>query len=187
MTAEEVADRLEITEVLARYCHAVDNGDLEMALGVYWPDATDHHGDHWDGNGQEYMRNLIGRFAATCPPGSGRRACVHQLGGVLIAPGGPDGARVQCSFTAFVPREEDGAERLALLVGRFLDRFQRRDGEWRILERTVVNDFSRADLGGPIYGPGSWQAGGYPAGGFGAANPGVGFLASAFAERAGKR
>lgn len=169
--------RLAIEDLLTRYCHAVDHGDLEMALSVYWPDATDRHGGHWDGNGQEYMRDLIGRFEVAFPPGSGGRACVHQLTNILVVRTGTAEARVQSSFTAYVPHERDGSARLAMLVGRFLDRVERRASEWRIRERTVVNDFSRDDLGGDIYAAGSWQGGGYLAGAFGPTDPGVAFLA----------
>jgi 3-phenylpropionate/cinnamic acid dioxygenase small subunit len=177
MIAEEIEMRLAIEDLLTRYCHAVDNGDLEMALGVYWPDGTDRHGDHWNGSGQEYMRDLIGRFGAALPPGSGRRACVHQLTNVLVIRVGADEARVQSSFTAYVPHDREGTPRLAMIIGRFLDRVERRGYEWRIRERTVLNDFSVDDIGGEIYAPGSWQSGGYPAGAFGAADPGVAFLA----------
>ena len=30
-----------------------------------------------------------------------------------------------------------------LFAGRYVDRFERRDGEWRIARRTVVHDWSR--------------------------------------------
>jgi hypothetical protein len=179
MTARDIELRFAIHDLLARYCHGVDHGDLEMAVGVYWPEATDHHGDHWDGNGQEYVRDLIGRFAVAFPPGSGKRACVHQVTNLLVERSGADEARAQSSFTVYVPHEREGSPRLAMLIGRFLDRVERRGDEWRIIERVVVNDFSRDDIPGEIYAPGSWQEGGYAAGGVGSGDPGVGFLAGA--------
>jgi hypothetical protein len=176
MNADDVAMHLEISQVLARYCHAVDHGDLELALGAYWPDAVDHHGGHWDGNAHDYMRDLLGRFAATRSEAQ-PTGCMHHLSTTLITRLGADDARVQTYFTALVPYEADGGPRLGLLAGRYLDHFQRRGSEWRILERTVVNDYSRAHLEGEISPTGSWERGGYPGGAYGEADPGVAFLA----------
>jgi hypothetical protein len=179
MTTDDVAMHLEIGQVLARYCHAVDHGDLERAISVYWPEAVDHHGAHWDGNGQEYMRDMITRFADMTGGAPGATGCMHHITTTLIDRIGPDDARVQTYFSAYVPHTVEGAARLALILGRYLDHFQRRAGEWRIIERTVVNDFTRDNVGEGVYAAGSWQAGGYPAGGFGASDPGVAFLAGA--------
>jgi hypothetical protein len=176
MNTDDVAMHLEIGQVLARYCHAVDHGDLDMALSVYWPDANDHHGNHWDGNGQDYMRDMIARFAATTDAQPGRTGCVHHVTTTLISRTGPHDALVQAYFSAYVPH---GADRLALILGRYLDHFQQRDREWRILDRTVINDFTRDNVGDGIFAAGSWQAGGYPAGAFGSADPGVAFLPAA--------
>jgi hypothetical protein len=39
-------------------------------------------------------------------------------------------------------------EHIAFVGGRYLDRFECRDGEWRIADRKVVLDWTRADVGG---------------------------------------
>jgi hypothetical protein len=176
MTTDDIAMHLEIGRVLARYCHAVDHGDLEMAINVYWPEAVDHHGGHWNGNGQEYMRQMIGSFAASTRGQPGRTGCMHHITTTLIDRIGPHDARVQAYFSAYVPHRADEQDRLALILGRYLDHFQQRDDEWRILERTVVNDFTRDNVGDGIYPVGSWQAGGYQPGAFGSTDPGVVFL-----------
>jgi hypothetical protein len=179
MNIDDVAMHLSIGQVLARYCHAVDHGDLDLALSVYWPDAVDHHGGHWDGNGQDYMRDMIRRFAEMTDAHPGRTGCMHHITTTLITRTGRHDARVQAYFSAYVPHGGDGEDRLALILGRYLDHFQQRDGEWRILDRTVVNDFTRDNVGDGIYAIGSWQAGGYQAGAFGSADPGVAFLPAA--------
>ena len=49
---------------------------------------------------------------------------------------------------AFHPVPRDGGEVHALAGGRYLDRFERRDGAWKIADRRVVMDLSRASLPG---------------------------------------
>ncbi len=44
----------------------------------------------------------------------------------------------------------DGAEKLRLTGGRYVDRLERRDGEWRIAERVVVLEWYGAMPGGGI-------------------------------------
>ena len=44
MDVEELIARQEITDVLHRYCRAVDRRDPDLLRSVYHPDATDDHG-----------------------------------------------------------------------------------------------------------------------------------------------
>ena len=72
---------------------------------------------------------------------TGRR--VHTIGNVLIDLRG-DVAAVESQFLAFqLERDAAGAPRETLLCGRYVDRFERRGGEWRVAERTVVYDWIR--------------------------------------------
>lgn len=40
MTLQEISDKLEINELLARYCHALDQKDWGAFQAVFLPDAT---------------------------------------------------------------------------------------------------------------------------------------------------
>jgi hypothetical protein len=73
---------------------------------------------------------------------------VHQIANVLIELHG-EAAAVESSFLAL--QTNAAAPTLeTFLCGRYLDRFERRDGQWRIAERTVVYDWieerTRAEL-----------------------------------------
>ena len=77
----------------------------------------------------------------------GRR--VHQISNVVIELHGA-AAAVESSFLAL----QSGAaqpQQETFLCGRYVDRFERRGGEWRISERTVVYDWieerARPELG----------------------------------------
>lgn len=164
-------------DLFGRYAHATDHGDLDMALDVFWPDATDHHGDLWDGNAHDYMRDMNTRLVDARAAGVTGPGFQHHVTTIVVNRVGPDDARVQAAFLAYVPHVHEGQQRVGLVVGRFLDHLQRRDGSWKILAREIVNDFTDGNVAATRLGSGSWQEGGYPAGGFGDSDPGVAFLA----------
>jgi 3-phenylpropionate/cinnamic acid dioxygenase small subunit len=136
----EVVARMEIQDVLWRYARGVDRVDLDVLVSVYHPEATDAH-TSFSGNGREYARRLVERLQGEGFIGS------HHITNMVLELDGPDDARVESYFLAFHPHGDEGAE-MGVASGRYLDHFQRRDGEWRILARQVVMDWTRADLRG---------------------------------------
>jgi hypothetical protein len=170
---DDLMMHIEIRQALARYCQWVDHGDLAMAQSAYWPEATDHHGAMWSGNGQEYVKHLIERDLDRRAQGFPAPGGMHNLTTTLIQRIDQDHAAVQSYFIVFQPHNSQGEYQVALVVGRYLDQFERRDGEWRILAREVVNDYSRVDVPGPVWPSASWQQGGFIAGSFGPDDPGV--------------
>ena len=133
-------DKDAIRDCLYRYCRGIDRADEELLRCVYWPDAHDSHGAYV-GTASGFVAQAVPRLR------SGGRG-VHQIGNILIELHG-DVAAVESSFlalqtNAYAPTLE------TFLCGRYLDRFERREGQWRIAERTVVYDWieerSRAEL-----------------------------------------
>lgn len=135
-----LADRVEITEVLARYCRGVDRCDLETLTAVYHPDAIDDHGT-FTGNADEFARWAT-RGAATS-----WQASHHTVHNVVIDWIDADTAAVECSVLGINQRRpappearNPGVERVELFAGRYLDRFERREGVWRIAHRRAIRD-----------------------------------------------
>lgn len=136
---DELASRIEIEHVLVRYCRGVDRGDAQILASVYHPDAIDEHGP-FRGLGTE-LAKLLG-FTDDEPTAGGH----HHLHNVYIEFDGGDDARVESYVMAYHPRRhEAGHDELLVFAGRYLDRFQRRDGEWKIANRRVVSDWHRVD------------------------------------------
>ena len=69
---------------------------------------------------------------------------MHHLGNMLIDLAG-DVANVETYFLAIQRRELDGKTWTRTRAGRYLDRFEKRAGTWRVLHRRVVDDWSRLD------------------------------------------
>lgn len=155
----EMLDRVEIQEVLCRCARAVDRSDWISLRECYHPDATDDHGGY-NGGIDGLIAWLEDRFAKA---DNG----MHFLGNCLIEFGGSDLALVETYFVSQrlrPPAVEDGQSveaRDAICRqawGRYVDRLERRDGEWRIAHRTVVLDASYTFVArdGVRSGPSTW-------------------------------
>jgi hypothetical protein len=130
-------DREAIRTVLYRYCRAVDRADIELLESVYHPDAWEHHGNVI-GDAAEFRRHAVTRVVAP----DAYRVIRHSLGSINIELDG-DVAHVESYFdAACLPEGHDGPHEVVRLhYGRYVDRFERRDGDWRIARRVVVQDF----------------------------------------------
>jgi hypothetical protein len=160
MTLEEVAAHLEIQQVLYRYCRGVDRGDAALIAGVYHPDATDDHGS-WVGPGRAFGEYLVPVMDQAAFVGQ------HHITNALIEVEG-QAARVESYFVAFHPGTgQADSPRHIMVCGRYVDRFERRDGAWKIADRRVVIDVSRVLSDGA-----DWVGGAaFPAGGRRGADP----------------
>lgn len=134
----ELVDRTAISDVLHRYCRAIDRCDAELLRSCYHPDAVDHHGPI-RGRRDEFVDRAISEL--TLRAASHGQLTTHVLGNVIIDLDG-DAAAVESYFQAAHVEDRDEGFRVFEFHGRYLDRFERRDGEWRIARRTVVHDWS---------------------------------------------
>jgi hypothetical protein len=166
---ERIADRMQIQDTMYRWCRAVDRLDLESARAVFHPDARDNHGIF---NGDvPGLIAWIGERHKAIP------FSMHAVSNMLIEFAGKDLALVETYIrtTQRYPAEAKAA--LGQLSGgklgpegtamdlftcsRYVDRFERRNGEWRIARRTVVADWKQivpvsADAPQPLPG---WETG----------------------------
>ncbi|MFO1189560.1 MAG: nuclear transport factor 2 family protein [Alphaproteobacteria bacterium] len=134
-------DEQQIRDALCRYARGVDRGDWDLVRTAYHPDAFDEHGDY-KGDIDGFIAWLDQRFA-------GLDNSMHFLGQTLIEFAGPDVALVETYFVSrrlnpAKPGDAAGAgagagDALAREAwGRYVDRFERRGGAWKVAHRTVV-------------------------------------------------
>ncbi len=143
MTLDEVAAHLEIRQALARYCRGLDRGDREMICSAYHPGALDRDRlDNPDGPVEAFAPSVVAKLDRP------RRVPQHHITNVLVDLDG-EVARVESYFLLLRPQTNaaTGDDELVPAGGRYLDRFERRDGQWRIAERRVVLDWSQRPLG----------------------------------------
>jgi SnoaL-like domain len=138
-----IEDREAIREVIAAYAHAVDRRRWTMMERLFHPDAIFGFGSiegDWRGF-VEQAKAIIDPCIAT----------QHQLGQTLIAFDGPDAADTETYMTAMhiIPPgypatsafPDKGENYSAVIAGRYVDRFERRGGEWRIARRQGLYDW----------------------------------------------
>ena len=132
----ELADREAIRDCLLRYCRGIDRCDEAALRSAYWPDATDRHGPY-QGTASGFIDWAVDRLSQ-----GGRN--VHMIGNIAIELRG-DVAAVESYFHALQAERAPGAQaRDLLLCGRYIDRFERRHGEWRVAARVVTYDWMQS-------------------------------------------
>lgn len=132
---QELLDREAIRDCIYRCCRGIDRID-EMALrSAYWPDAVCRHGAQRS-TGAEFVDAALVALRA-----GGRTS--HMIGNILIELRAETAAVESYFRTILGGRDAQGMPQETLLAGRYVDRFERRDAEWRIAARTVVYDWIR--------------------------------------------
>jgi len=135
---QRLLDEAAIKKVHLRYCRAIDRRDFDLLRGCYHPDAVDDHGDFVGG---------IDAFIEFCRAGTLNFASTsHHTTNMLVEVEG-DSARTEFYGRAYhrVAAGADGVEKDLAVNTRWVDRFEKRRGEWRIAHRTVVVDNDRVD------------------------------------------
>lgn len=133
----ELDARRQIVDVLARVSRGVDRLDRELILSGYHPDAIDSHG-MFVGSREAFADWVIERHSGFITQ------CMHFLGQLNMVLDG-DKASVESNVVVFYRHLRDGVEHDMLSPGRYLDRFECRDGEWKIVERLAMHEKDRLD------------------------------------------
>ena len=143
----QLIDERAILRRLTDYCRGVDRCDAALVASVYHPDGTDDHGS-FKGLGVDFAVYVTTRLAERY------EATMHTIANVIIDFNSPDSADVECHVCARQRRIDGDQTVLETFGGRYLDRFERRDGEWRIAHRTVVHEWDKVETVELAFPPG---------------------------------
>lgn len=144
---DELADREAIRDCIYLAARGLDRCDPDLLRAAYWPDADidlELFGGNLDQFVEKSMRSLAGNY----------ESAMHSVSNILIRLDGSRAA-VESHVYGYHCYIGDGDRRDAIITGRYLDRFERRQGEWRIAARTVIVDWFRIypDSADPREGP----------------------------------
>lgn len=169
-----LAARAAIADVINRYCHVIDRRRWAEMAGCFHADATYQFGAIKGG-----WQDFVGAAKMVIEP---LLMSQHILGNMLVRIDG-DRADAETYFTAYHRVAADapadaafpgtGAAREVVIAGRYVDRFECRGGDWRIVHRTGLSDWRRDTLAsesGLYDQPVEWR------GRFGADDPGSAVL-----------
>ena len=146
-----LSDRCEIQDLLARYARGVDRRDWDLVRSIFHADAHDDHG--------EYKGGVDGFIDWVSQRHARIEQSMHFLGNCLIEFAGDDVALVETYFIAMQRLDADAGTARTLLaqggvdtgdaavdvdiLGRYIDRVERRESTWRIARRIVAFDSIR--------------------------------------------
>jgi len=129
----ELTARARIHDAIVRNARGVDRLDRALILSTFHPDAIDDHGA-FKGSPEAFADWVIARNAGVVHSSN------HVLANQTIVLDG-ETARVETYFTSYQLFDRDGGQHRSISCGRYLDRFEARDGDWRIADRLTVVDW----------------------------------------------
>ena len=142
----DAADKIEIMDLSANYMRGLDRLDGELERSVFWDDAFCSYGIYEGGPDGfvEYCQKALVSHASNH----------HFIGQVNIELDG-DEAFGEVYYQAFHRvRNADDEDRDLFISGRYVDRYERREGTWRIAYRSELVDWVREEAAAD-----SWFAG----------------------------
>ncbi len=132
---QELLDKQAIAEVIARYSRTLDWLDEAGQASCYWPDAAIDYG-FFKGTAAEFVPMVM-----EIEKRSTRRT--HMLSGLIVKLHSATTASGECyGLFAGATEQDDGSLGGRMIGGRYLDEFEKRDGEWRISSRLYLLDWT---------------------------------------------
>jgi ketosteroid isomerase-like protein len=123
---QELLDRQAIRDVVYRYARAIDRHDTELLESCYHPDALDDHGS--------FVGGARGLAESTHILHEGYLRTQHHITNHFVELDG-DTAHAE-TYYLVVLRSNSGLT--DFVSGRYVDRLERRRGEWRISARVTM-------------------------------------------------
>jgi hypothetical protein len=134
VSSSALTDRAQITDLIYRYCRAVDRLDIPLGHSIWHEDSwADYGPEVYQGPGKGVIDQICAQHLHTLHHS-------HQVSNILIELSG-DTAGSESYVTATL-RIKRGEQLLQIGVwGRYIDRWSRRGGQWGLDRRVSIRDF----------------------------------------------
>lgn len=133
---DEVHSRLAIQELSARYMRGLDRLDKNLLQSVFHEDASTDYG-FYKGPAADFVdfaHEALTEHASNH----------HMIGQILIGFEDVNTAYGEIYFQAYHRLMMNDQDTELFVSGRYSDRYERRDGIWKIAHRAEVNDWTRS-------------------------------------------
>lgn len=138
---QALLDKQAIYEVIMRYARGCDRLDLKTLSGVYWENAEDDSGTRRKGatikEFLEFRTLMDEQFKFISQQ--------HHISNTLIDLRG-DVAKGESSFIYHAPFSTANDDMELLMGGRYVDKLENRDDEWRISKRVRLANWNNTSL-----------------------------------------
>ena len=129
----ELADKQAIRDLIYTYCRAVDRIDVPLGHSIWHDDGyADYGADYYQGPGKGVIDTI-------CAHHHHLLSHSHQVSNILIELHGHR-AGSESYVTGTMRMERDGKLMQIGVWGRYLDSWEKRDGHWGLVRRSVVFD-----------------------------------------------
>ncbi len=139
---QQLLDKQAINELINTYCMASDRHDHEKLRDLYHDDAIDDHGGFFKGLASEFIDQLP---AIQAP----MKILHHNLTTINII---LDSTHETCTYAegeiyvlAYHQAETEEGLIDLLIGGRYLDKYEKRNGEWKFIYKAVLADWAKID------------------------------------------
>ncbi|MCB1706049.1 MAG: nuclear transport factor 2 family protein [Halioglobus sp.] len=134
-TLDTLIAKQDITELVYLYMRALDRWDEPLMRSLFHDDAWCEYG---------FINCGANNFVDYCMQAlASHQANHHFVGNILIDVAG-DEAFGEVYFNAYHKVAGEGGFEDIIIAGRYLDRYERRDGEWKFAYRSERVDWSHS-------------------------------------------
>lgn len=133
----EIADRQAITDLIYRYCRAVDRLDIPLGHSIWHDNGYADYGvDVYQGDGRGVIDHICAQHLHTLHHS-------HQVTNIVLDL--DDDRAASESYVMAALRIKRGDQLMQMSVwGRYVDQWSRRDGRWGLDKRLSIRDFDEA-------------------------------------------
>ncbi len=135
-TVQHMKDRQDILDCLVRESRGRDRHDAKMTSNCYWEDGADEHGTYVSPGpkyGEEANAAHVAGFA-----GNAHNLCNHSCE--------IEGDVANCETYVVGGLLSLDGKTCKIALGRYMDRLERRNGEWKIkLRRSIIDMVAEGD------------------------------------------
>lgn len=133
---QQLIDREAIRDLVLCYSRAIDKKDVGLLRDLYTEDATDTHGDSFDGPADKYCDFI--EQSLPYMTYSGHHACNHMI----AIDGDAGNGEVYCLAIHVLPDQQNPGKQIEdVMCVRYIDNYRRcADGKWRFSKRVVTYD-----------------------------------------------
>jgi len=127
-------DREEVKAIPHRFARGLDRVDRDLLVSCFHPDGVDDHGFFKAQAGEfvDWVMGELEKFEDT------QHMIATQNVEVI-------GSKASCEsyFVAYHTMPTPDGDKELIVAGRYLDKMEKRDGEWKIILRRCVFDWTR--------------------------------------------
>jgi SnoaL-like domain len=132
-------DKQDIYELMCRYARGVDRFDKELVRSVFWPEATAVFPLSADAVFKGLYRDYLEIDVESWKPYTAQQ---HYLCNHLSEIDGDQALAETYQFSFYWKMPGDDPKLNSQNSGRYIDRYERRNSEWRVIHREFIRNFS---------------------------------------------